>query len=455
MSFDSDDIYKLIALFFSVLIILNGYFVARLAKTWFVPGAIISIFWFGYTFFPLLCLYSVPVNTLSIIYIFIAIFTFVLPSCFFNWSAAFAANRLKVTSGMRFEFHTRFLIYTFYLMQILVIVTIISDILAQGFSLKNVLFNLMETSSQYIALRYSEEVNISILSRMGTVFTYVGVMLGGLVFSATPKVKAKYLILFLSLLPSIIVMVVQGVKGTLFLCAIFFYSTFLIYRLCSGNLFLTDKKTNKNLLITLMLVFPAIVSSFLSRGLYDYDYDYVMGRLISYFSSYAFAHVYAFSDWFSFYIGSPHVMHYETYNDYFYGFYTFMSIFKFLGSSITVPPGVYDEYFQYNDLITTNIYTFFRGLILDFGILGSLCFMLILGTITSFSFYILLRSLRPYFSISFFATMAGFYYSSFIISVFIWNSIFFTFVIFAFILYLNRKLYIYKFRAKQLSSGIK
>lgn len=444
MNTDFGSLQKVIAIFFSLLILVNGYFLAKVAKTWLVPGCLISIFWFGYSFFPLMGLYTVPVNVAPVIYIFAAIFLFSLPAYFINWNMARTKNRLKEKMQLQYEFHTGFLMKTFYVTQILVVVIILLDIMAQGFSIRDVVFNIMEISSQYIALRYSNEVNTSILSRMGTVFNYVGVMLGGLVFSTTNHQVKKYLILLLTLFPSVIIMVVQGAKGTLFLCAVLFYSTFLIYRIYNGNLRLTDKKINRNIIFSLVLLFPAIVSSFLSRGLYGYDSDYVIERLIYYFSSYAFAHLYAFSDWFSFYINAPYIYNYEAQTGYHFGFYTFMSAFRAFGDQTEVPPGVYDEYFQYEDVIQTNIYTFFRGLILDFGVGGSLLFMLALGIIANLAFRNVLRYKRPYFSLSFYSIMIGFYYTSFIISIFIWNSIFITFLIFSVILYLNRKIYLLK-----------
>jgi oligosaccharide repeat unit polymerase len=433
----------LLSLLLSVLIILTGYCASRWAKTWLVPGAIFSIFWFGYTFFPILFLYGMPINVYAMGYIFIAVFCFVLPTFLVTWRGALIANKRKVELGVRLEFHARFLSYAFYIVQMLVIVILVLDILAQGFTFGNIVFNLMETSSQYISMRYSDEIRLTLLARVGTVLMYVGVMLGGLIFCASRRRKSKLFTLFFCLFPSLIVMVVQGAKGALFLCAVFFYSTFLMYRLCSGNLSLTDKKINKNAAVAAMIIFPAIVSSFLSRGLYGYDIDYVIEKLFAYFASYAFAHLYAFSDWFSFYIGDLCLMDYQQVDGYYFGFYTFMSAFRLFGSTMVIPPGVFEEYFRYENL-QTNIYTFFRGLVLDFGILGSFCFMFVLGLISTLSFYCLLRLHRPFLLISFFAVMAGFYYSSFIISVFIWNSIFFTFIIFAAILYGNNLIYVDK-----------
>lgn len=447
MNYDFDVFEKTIAIIFSVLIILNGFIISKLSKTWVLPGAIISIFWFGYTFFPLVLLFSIPVNAYSVVYIFFAIFSFTLSSYFINWRSAFASNQRKSRLGLYQEFHTLFLILSFYFIQVSVVIIIFLDILSQGFPLSSIIFDLMGTSSQYIALRYSGELTQTFLSRVGTVFTYVGTMLGGLAFCASRKMARKFLILLLTFIPPLLVMVVQGAKGALFLCAVYFYATIIIYRLYAGDVFLTNARTNKNIFLGVVLFFPAIVSSFLSRGLYGYDADYVITRLLSYFASYALAHMYAFSDWFSFYTSASHVMQYEAHPEPFYGFYTFMPVFRAFGDTTEVPPGIYDEYFNFDDFIITNIYTVFRGLILDFGILGSYIFMFLLGVVSNVTFLMLLRSLRPYFSISFFAAMAGFYYTSFIISIFIWNSIFIAFILFAIVLQFNRKFFLYS-RAK-------
>lgn len=434
---------KVLAIFSSCLILFNGYLISVAARTWFVPGGIISIFWFSYTFFPLVILFNVPVNSYSLWYIFLSTFFFSVSSYVFDWRKAFFKNQKKIRANLALEFHSLFLRNFFYLIQASVICILIIDILSQGFSFHDMIFNIMETSKAYISLRYADDLNRSAFSRVSTVLTYLGVMIGGLVFCSAGSVRKKSFTLFVSFLPSIIVMVIQGAKGTLFLCAAFFYSTLLVYKLYVNKVRLTDKATNKNLILIILLLFPAIVSSFLSRGLYGENMGYVVEKLVSYFSSYAFAHVYAFSDWFSFYIGKPHMINYETQEGYSYGFYTFMSIFKAFGSSVEVPMGTYGEYFNYQDFIKTNVYTLFRGAILDFGLIGTFLFMFLLGLVANISFYVLLCSTRPYFSISFFSIMAGFYYTCFI-SVFIWNSIIVVFFLFAIVLILNRKFYIFE-----------
>jgi len=187
------------------------------------------------------------------------------------------------------------------------------------------------------------------------------------------------------------------------------------------------------------LLIPAIVSSFLSRGLYDQDLEYIFQKLKIYLMSYAFAHLYAFSDWFGGYIGSQSLMQFDDlHNESEYGFYTFMAIFRALGSERYVPPGVFDEYYAYQEVIKSNIYTMYRGVILDFGIFGSLIFSFLLGFLLNFSYFLICVLRSPLFFISIYIAMFGFYYTSFIISIFIWNSLFVSLVVFYVILFLNR-----------------
>ncbi|MDX1373886.1 MAG: O-antigen polymerase, partial [Nitrososphaeraceae archaeon] len=316
--------------------------------------------------------------------------------------------------------NSKFVRSIFLFIQSFVLFTILFDVLNQGFSIHDIFFNLMSTSSSYIALRYSGALQESIVTRLGTVFTYVGVMLGGFVFCFSKSNFRKFLIVFISLLPSILLMVVQGAKGALFLCMFLFYGSAAIYRLYNGDTALTNKKINKAILYSLVFLVPAVISSFLSRGLYDQDIDYIIQKLKMYLRSYAFAHLYAFSDWFGAYIGGESLMQFDDINNESeYGFYTFMAIFKALGSDKYVPPGVFDEYYAYKEVIKSNIYTMYRGVILDFGIIGSLVFSFALGFALNLVYFLICVLRSPLFFISVYIAMFGFYYTSFIISIFI------------------------------------
>lgn len=91
------------------------------------------------------------------------------------------------------------------------------------------------------------------------------------------------------------------------------------------------------------------------------------------FSIYAFGHMQAFDLWFS---------NYGLSNEYTYGEYTFLGIFSSLGIAIR-KQGVYD----FIGGASSNIFTVFRGIIQDYGIMGGLLFMIILGLIGGHSFH--------------------------------------------------------------------
>lgn len=155
-----------------------------------------------------------------------------------------------------------------------------------------------------------------------------------------------------------------------------------------------------------------------------------------YFLSYSSGHLYAFADWFSSVTTGGAVLNYHSIEGS-SGFYTFMALFKLIGTEIIAPPGVYDEYYQLGEILKTNIYTHYRGLILDFGLAGSLLAMFVAGVISHMMFYFLLLNKKPWIAASFFAHLIGYIYTSFIVSILIWNSIFASFMIVALILFIN------------------
>lgn len=431
---------KIAAIVFSLLILLTAWCYAKQAKSWLLPGIIFSVFWFLYTFLPLIFLPNVPVNYEAVIYIFLFCQAFMVSGLFFNWTKARVALGKNSVPYSHIQYiNSGFIRWSFALMVVFVIFSILYDVVNQGFSIKDIIFDLMSTSSSYIALRYSGTLQESIVTRLGTVFTYVAVMLGGFVFCFSKNNFNKFIISFVALLPSVMLMVIQGAKGALFLCMFLFYGSIIIYRLYKGETTLTNKKTNRVFFYASLLLIPAIISSFLSRGLYDQDSDYVIEKLQMYIMSYAFAHLYAFSDWFYAYLGEESLMRFtDTNNEIEYGFYTFMAIFNTLGADKYVPPGVYEEYYFYKDVIKSNIYTMYRGAILDFGVFGSFVFSFVLGLVLNCVYYLIHVLKSPILLISTYITMFGFYYTSFIISIFIWNSLYVALFVLYLVLVINK-----------------
>jgi oligosaccharide repeat unit polymerase len=122
-----------------------------------------------------------------------------------------------------------------------------------------------------------------------------------------------------------------------------------------------------------------------------------------------------------------------------YGFYTFMSIAQFMGSTRDVPIGTFDDYYSYADVITTNIFSIYRGLVIDFGLLGGLLYMYVSGFLLHLSYYQLLIKRRPSFSVALFIVSIAYYYMSTLVSLWGSNSIPVTTVLVGLILSVNHQ----------------
>ncbi|NCP84924.1 MAG: oligosaccharide repeat unit polymerase [Bacteroidetes bacterium] len=427
---------KLISIFFSLAILLNGYLVGRWVKSFIFPASLFCFFWFAYTFFPLVFLFEVPVNAYSIAFIFFCTLFFSLSSLMFNWQIALTKNSQKLKSPKTL-FKNSYLIKICYLLFFIILICLLIDLKIQGFAIFDFINNFYISSNQYLVNRYNDEIIINIYSQLANVLNYALTILGGIILgSGIQNTFKRNKLLLITLFPSTFITLTQSAKGTILLSVIFFFSGILISRIFKNNLELTNKKTNKAILIIFISLVFIMFFSFMTRGLYELDGSELYSSLKYNINSYTFGHIYAFSDWFSFHVFKNSQGYYV---DKYYqnGFYTFMAIFKALGDTTIVPPGVFDEYFSYKNIFVTNIYTFFRGTISDFGILGSMFFFFCTGILTNFSFYTLLSSKKPLWTIPFFGIMLGYFYTSFIISLFIWKSIFGSIVVLVVILKIN------------------
>ena len=87
-----------------------------------------------------------------------------------------------------------------------------------------------------------------------------------------------------------------------------------------------------------------------------------------------------------------------------------------------LPPGYFDEYIEIGSVLQTNIFTMFRGLIYDFGLVGSLAFMAGFGWISALVYRrMLTRAVAPV-SQALYVLIWGVLYTSYIISLLTWNS---------------------------------
>lgn len=421
-------------IFISCLILLQAWIVKIYVKTWIFPACIYGIFWFAYTFIPLVTLPRAHVDLYAVVYIFVTCVLVSLTATFFNWSLAFdRCAKLSIYPRYR----SNFLGMMFYSFGVISVLATVLNWQLQGFAFYDVLFNLLDVSNQYLAKRYSGELTTNLLSQLSTVLGYPAAILGGILFSASAGRDGRFWIIVISLLPSLLVMLVEAAKGTLLLALVLFWSGVLIHKLSIGDRKLISFGKLFKFLPLLLVIFSALVFSFLARGIdTDEGIGFVFDRLHYYFVSYSSGHFFAFSDWLSNFLVGGSKMSYSSIEGS-NGFYTFMAAFDFFGTRMIAPQGVYEEYFYISDMLQTNIYTHYRGLIQDFGLFGSLLVMCAFGVIVHFSFYRLLVSRQAVFSVSLFAHFVGYVYTSFIISLLIWKSVYASFLIVSLVLYID------------------
>lgn len=427
---------KLIAIFFSLAILLNGYIIGKRVKTFLFPASLFCFFWFAYTFFPLVILFDVPINPISIFFIFVCTLFFSFSAFLFKWSIAFQRNQEKLKLPKRYLSNS-FLVRICYSMFFVILGCLIMDLIIQGFSISDFVTNFFVSANLYMEKRYTDEIEVNVYAQLSNVLNYTLTILGGIIVgTGVLNIKKRNKLILITLIPSILITLTQSAKGTILLAIVLFYSGILVARIFKNNLELTNKKTNKVFLEVFISLFIIMFVSFMTRGLYELDGSELRSKLANLFYSYSFGHIYAFSDWFTFYLfGDAKGIYLSQYPT--YGFYTFMAIFRAFGDQTIVPPGVFDEYFSYKNLFTTNIYTFFRGTVTDFGIIGSTVFFFCFGIMVNTSFYTLLSAKKPVWTIPIFAMMLGYFYTTFIISLFIWKSIFATIIVLTIILKFN------------------
>lgn len=428
-------VVKILCIALSLAMLGTAYAVSRATRSWLVPASIYSIAWFLFTFIPLVTIITVPANPLAIGYILLTCIAFSLPAFVSSWSAT--EQLATVSDDDARVYDTTLVRFSFFFFAGLALVTLLINANLQGLSLSALMSDFFATSNALIADRYNNTTVASVFAQVANVSCYVSVGLGGLILTGYRTWYWRGAVLVGAMLPSLIVMVVFGAKGMIFLCIAMFYAGTLVRRLRSGDHRLIDRRTVSRGLLAIVILIPFISISFIARGLYENNSQFgLLDGLARYYVSYTCAHLYAFSDWFTAYIGQSAAQIYAR-EEITKGFYTFMSIFTALGSTREVPPGVYTEYYQYGDYIQTNIYTMFRGLITDFTMAGSLIFCLVMGALCNATFVAMARNRLSSWATSFYIVLAGFIYTSFIISLLIWNSIYPTFAIIGLVLFIN------------------
>ena len=431
---------KIIAYIASFSILLNAYILKRHVGHYMHPSIIFSLLWFFYTIIPLTVFIFVPINPIAIFYILICTVAFSVPALFFNWKIAFRLNSKKIESKILFD--NKFLNLSLILSLILSIILTILSLMSYGYDLYSILFDLLKTSGDYAKYRGNGYYPSNLLGSAAILWIYLSAVLGGIIYPGKEGKLQKLKIIFLALTPSIFYMLIQSSKLIFFYSIGFFLAATIIRNTYFQNYTLFKRETLIKTAALSIIALPFLAISILSREHYNDidDYNKSFSLIFSTLMDYAFAQIFAFADFFSYMIGMDSEISYLD-DVYSYGLYTFTFIFDIIGSVKSMPPGLYEESYSYNGLISTNIFTIFRGLIYDFGILGSIFYLLLLGIAANFTFYTFLKNKKPWISFAILIILIEYCLGSYLFSMFMARFMFLLCIVIYLMLFINDLIY--------------
>lgn len=408
---------KLVCIEISLLLLIYGWFLAKITGAWSHPAVIYAVFWSAMTFFPLAAVFSAPANPWAVAYVFATGVAFGLPALCYDWSKSVTIARSR-QGEQQTAASPNILVYIFVGLQICTIAFVIINLSIQGYTLADFVTNPLRASNEYLAARYRGDIRPNLFSQTGIISNYVAATIGGLVVA---QARSRIALVFISLLafgPSLLHMIIYADKGTLFLAGAYFFGGVIVARVVRGDTSLINAITVKAGGCAVILVLPFILFAMLSRG-------GGISKIIFFLNSYAFGHLYAFADWFEhYYFRGASPATFANPESYTYGFWSFIAISRQIFPNYELQPGYFTEYFLIPDVLQSNIYTMFRGLIYDFGLIGSLAFMAIAGLASSLAYNSMLRNRTPAFSQSFYILVITCTYSSYIFSLLTWNSVY-------------------------------
>lgn len=394
-----------------------------------------SICWFLFTIFPLTILIKAPINPFAILYIAAATLVFSMSAIPFNWEAVLRSNKKKTIHPHQFD--TRFLRSATYTAIGVAILLSLATMIKNGFTINQIIFDLIRTSGQYAAVRGNDGMEYGLIGMLGTLTTYLSPALGGLINSER---KNKWL-LAASISPSLLTMVIQSSKLIFLIAVCFYIAGSVAGRLLQHQLSIPKIRNPLRLLVGVTLASALVLISFISRlGSFEINnLDTITDPLAFSIASYTLGQIYAFSDFFSFATHAPSISSFKD-DFYSYGAYTFNSVFATFGIGKDFPPGMYEESGWYSDVFETNIFTVFRGLIYDFGIIGSLICLYLIGLISHLITYQTLAQRKPWAAATAFIAITVFILMGYLFSIFVARYALFTSVALWLLLQANSRL---------------
>lgn len=341
---------------------------------WTIQILVILIGWSQYLCF----------NYIGIIFILFCILSFDLG---YLLTPRFLNSKTNTNRETTISFDDNIGLKTYYIVIAISIFSCLYDIISKGFSLINILdiTSFMEMSHQNSIDRYTGESTGGLLSKLLGINSLACPFVGGLLYLGYPK---KHFLSYIALLPAILSGLSQGAKMGI-ISSLFMW---IIGYLISAQLFNIKIKFNLKKFLIISIVFIAfimlmgVVMVFRIGEFNETAINDVIGKSVSYI----LAHLPAFDIWYS----NQH----ESVGSYTMGAKLLYGISNILGI-LKREDGVYSEMTVVSiDGDVTNVYTVFRFFVEDFGTIGSIFFLFILGMIIRTIFECFKKRLYIYWS---------------------------------------------------------
>jgi oligosaccharide repeat unit polymerase len=270
--------------------------------------------------------------------------------------------------------------------------------------------------------RYSFGYTEPLAERALTVAIYCAAWAAGLAL-ASPRSRWARWIALLPLIPASGIAAILTTRATVLFSIVLMAGSFLAGRVAISGVREPLFRAGRMLGIVLMgaLLIPGFVLLQLARYGYSADNPGQVREVLTGFRLGFLSYAGDFSSWFGTAGPSSDGLH--------FGAYTFAGLFSFVGLQERVPGLYSNSVYVGNSEIRSNIYTIFRGLIEDFGLIGSLGFLVGVGLIAGLAFARLRKGNARYIPI-----LAAFYacsFWSFVVDLFIYNTMLIAWLLFA------------------------
>ncbi len=401
-----------------ILIAISAIISRNATKSWLSPASFISIFWLIFMIAPLIFASEFYINSSGLWYIALFVMACssggVFASSFFR-NQNYISNNINDLSYDKLKIPLIISIFIS-LFGILCLVIFTIDF----YKIKNLFLvpNLISID------RYNETLDYPIIVKYPLYFIYPSNILGGILSTKKSNNFSYKILCFIPLVISIFLGLIEGSRTSILLGSILFASSKI------GIIAKTNKRDSSSIytilskvvIITMIFTFFFVFVQWLRQGLDSLVIELITERLKIYF----FGYLSAFTIWFG---DIDNIFNSHSLMS------TFAGPFSIIGL-IDRSLGFYDSQIIYNG-VSTNIYTALRGLISDFSIFGSIIISFIIGIFFQLQFQknVGINNFVGVLPISIFYS---FILYSPLISIFHYNSIFFSWILVFIILKIAR-----------------